>query len=193
MTNPRLREIADDFASVGDKDRLQLLLEFSEDLPALPGRYADHRDLLESVPECQSPLFLAVEVAEDDTVHLFFDAPREAPTTRGFAGILHAGLDGMPADEVLATPAEFTGQLGLAHLVSPLRLRGMAAMLARIKNQVREKRAGLTVSLPTLVLRQGDGQPSGKQKFGSVPLRFEPVPTSGPCPLWGGAIPEGAY
>ena len=120
-------------------------------------------------------------------------APREAPTTRGFAGILHAGLDGMPADEVLATPAEFTGELGLAHLVSPLRLRGMAAMLARIKNQVREKRAGLTVSLPTLVLRQGDGQPSGKQKFGSVPLRFEPVPTSGPCPLWGGAIPEGAY
>ena len=183
MTNPRLQEIVDDFASVGDKDRLQLLLEFSEELPALPGRYADHRDLLEPVPECQTPLFLAVEVAEDDTVHLFFDAPREAPTTRGFAGILHAGLDGMPADEVLATPAEFTGELGLAHLVSPLRLRGMAAMLARIKNQVREKRAGLTVSLPTLVLRQGDGQPSGKQKFGSVPLRFEPVPTSGRAPF----------
>ena len=140
MTNPRLQEIVDDFASVGDKDRLQLLLEFSEELPALPGRYADHRDLLESVPECQSPLFLAVEVGGDDTVRLFFDAPREAPTTRGFAGILHAGLDGMPADEVLATPAEFTGQLGLQHLVSPLRLRGMAAMLGRIKNQVRDKR-----------------------------------------------------
>ena len=183
MTNPRLREIADDFASVGDKDRLQLLLEFSEDLPALPGRYADHRDLLEPVPECQTPLFLAVEVTEDDTVHLFFDAPREAPTTRGFAGILHAGLDGMPADEVLATPAEFTGELGLAHLVSPLRLRGMAAMLARIKNQVRQKRAGLTVSLSTLVLRQGYGQPSDIWRFRSVPLRFEPVPTSGRAPF----------
>jgi cysteine desulfuration protein SufE len=140
VTNPRLQEIVDDFTAVGDKDRLQLLLEFSEELPALPGRYADHHDLLESVPECQSPLFLAVEVGADDTVRLFFDAPREAPTTRGFAGILHAGLDGMPADEVLATPVEFTGQLGLAHLVSPLRLRGMAAMLARIKNQVRAKR-----------------------------------------------------
>ena len=187
MTNPRLREIADDFASVGDKDRLQLLLEFSEDLPALPGRYADHRDLLESVPECQSPLFLAVEVAEDDTVHLFFDAPREAPTTRGFAGILHAGLDGMPADEVLATPVEFTGELGLQHLVSPLRLRGMAAMLARIKNQVRDKRAGqqpagLTVSLPTLALRQGYGQPSGIWRSRSIPLRFEPASTSGRAP-----------
>jgi cysteine desulfuration protein SufE len=140
--NPRLQEIVDDFAAVGDKDRLQLLLEFSEELPGLPDRYAEHHGLLEPVPECQSPLFLAVEVGDDDNVHLFFDAPREAPTTRGFAGILHAGLDGLPADEVLATPAEFSSQLGLQHLVSPLRLRGMVAMLARIKRQIRERRAG---------------------------------------------------
>ena len=139
--NPRLQEIVDDFAAVGDKDRLQLLLEFSEELPGLPDRYAEDHALLEPVPECQSPLFLAVEVGEDDTVHLFFEAPREAPTTRGFAGILHAGLDGMPADEVLATPVEFTSQLGLQHLVSPLRLRGMVAMLGRIKRQIREWRA----------------------------------------------------
>ena len=139
--NPRLQEIVDDFAAVGDKDRLQLLLEFSEELPGLPDRYAEDHTLLEPVPECQSPLFLAVEVGEDDTVHLFFDAPRESPTTRGFAGILHAGLDGMPADEVLATPVEFTSQLGLQHLVSPLRLRGMVAMLGRIKRQIRERRA----------------------------------------------------
>jgi cysteine desulfuration protein SufE len=139
--NPRLQEIVDDFAAVGDKDRLQLLLEFSEELPGLPERYAEHHGLLEPVPECQSPLFLAVELGEDGIVRLFFDAPREAPTTRGFAGILHAGLDGMPADEVLAIPAEFTGKLGLQDLVSPLRLRGMAAMLGRIKRQIREKEA----------------------------------------------------
>jgi cysteine desulfuration protein SufE len=105
----------------------------------LPARYAGHRDLLEQVPECQTPLFLAVEVDDKGTVHLFFEAPREAPTTRGFAGILHAGLDGLGAGEILATPAEFSSQLGLQDLVSPLRLRGMAAMLARIKNQVRDR------------------------------------------------------
>jgi cysteine desulfuration protein SufE len=139
--NPRLQEIAEDFGSVPAKERLQLLLEFAEELPPLPAKYADHHDLLEPVPECQSPLFLAVEVDGDEVVHLFFDAPREAPTTRGFAGILHAGLDGLDAAEVLATPGEFSGQLGLADLVSPLRLRGLAAMLARIKRQVREQRA----------------------------------------------------
>ncbi len=138
--HPRLQEIADDFRDVPDKDRLQLLLEFSQDLPALPDRYAEHRDRMEPVPECQTPLFLAVEVEPDETVHLFFDAPAESPTTRGFASILHAGLDGLDADEVLATPAEFSSQLGLQDLVSPLRLRGMAAMLARIKRQVRDQR-----------------------------------------------------
>jgi cysteine desulfuration protein SufE len=138
--HPRLQELADDFNAVPDSDRLQLLLEFSQDLPPLPDRYAAHHDLLEPVPECQSPLFLAVEMDPDATVHLFFDAPQEAPTTRGFAGILHAGLDGLSADEVLATPGEFTSQFGLQDLVSPLRLRGMAAMLARIKRQIRERR-----------------------------------------------------
>jgi cysteine desulfuration protein SufE len=138
--NPRLREIADDFGSVPGKERLQLLLEFAEELPPLPERYREHSELLEQVPECQTPLFLAVEVDEGDAVHLFFEAPREAPTTRGFAGILHAGLDGLSADEVLRTPGEFSSELGLQDLVSPLRLRGLAAMLARIKRQVREKR-----------------------------------------------------
>jgi len=137
--HPRLQEIADDFNAVMGQERLQLLLEFSQELPPLPARYAERHDLLEPVPECQTPLFLAAEVEPDATVHLFFDAPPEAPTTRGFAGILHAGLDGLGADEVLQTPGEFSGQLGLNDLVSPLRLRGLAAMLARIKRQVREQ------------------------------------------------------
>jgi cysteine desulfuration protein SufE len=137
--HPRLQEIAGEFNAIAGKERLELLLEFSKELPPLPPRYVEHPGLLEPVPECQSPLFLAVEIEDDATVHLFFDAPPEAPTTRGFAGILHAGLDGLSAEEVLATPGEFSSQLGLQDLVSPLRLRGIAAMLARIKRQIRER------------------------------------------------------
>jgi cysteine desulfuration protein SufE len=137
--NPRLQDIVDDFDALSGQEKLQLLLEFSAELPPLPERFAEHRDLLEAVPECQSPLFLAVEVGDDGIVHLFFDAPPEAPTTRGFASILYTGLDGLSAAEILATPPEFTTSLGLQDLVSPLRLRGMAAMLARIKRQVQEQ------------------------------------------------------
>jgi cysteine desulfuration protein SufE len=136
---PQLAELVDDFAGVGPKDRLQLLLELSRELPELPERYADAADTMEQVHECQSPLFLAVEVAPDPErhVHLFFSAPPEAPTTRGFASIMHTGLDGEAAADVLAVPDDFYTALGLAEAVSPLRLRGMAAMLARIKKQVR--------------------------------------------------------
>ena len=134
-----LAELVDEFAEVGPRDKLQLLLELSQELPPLPPRYADAVDSMEQVHECQSPLFLAVEVEPDGDrpVRLFFSAPPEAPTTRGFASIMREGLDGEPAAEVLAVPDDFYTALGLAEAVSPLRLRGMAAMLARIKKQVR--------------------------------------------------------
>jgi len=143
---PRLAELVEDFADVGVKDRLQLLLELSQELPALPERYADAADTMEQVPECQSPLFLAVEVEPGDDsgsrpVHLFFSAPPEAPTTRGFASIMHTGLDGESAADVLGVPDDFYIALGLGQAVSPLRLRGMSAMLTRIKNQVRARTA----------------------------------------------------
>jgi len=131
-------ELQGDFKAATIKDRLNLLLEFSENLPTLPARYADHPDLLERVEECQSPIYLFVEV-QDERVHLFFSAPPEAPTTRGFASILHELLDDEPAAEVLAVDDDFANTLGLAEAVSPLRLRGMRAMLFRIKRQVREK------------------------------------------------------
>lgn len=141
----KLAEIQEDFTAMGTSDRLQLLLEFSDGLPDLPERYAEHPELLEPVPECQSPIFLLTEVdgrGREATVHLFFSAPPEAPTTRGFAGILHEGLDGLSVGEVLDVPADITEELGLADVVSPLRLRGMAGMLARVKRQVAE-RAGV--------------------------------------------------
>lgn len=134
-------ELVRDFSEASSAERLQLLLELNDDLPDLPERYAGRLDEMEQVHECQSPLFLAVEVGADDIVHVFFDAPREAPTTRGFAGILHEGLDGLTAAEVLAVPDDAPYRFGLAEAVSPLRMRGMVAMLSRIKRQVRAQTA----------------------------------------------------
>lgn len=135
-------EIVADFHALGERDRLQLLLEFSQDLPPLPERLAAEHEGMESVPECQSPVFVRVETdgpGDDARVHVWFDAPPEAPTTRGFAGILAAGLEGLTAGELLAVPDDVPGRLGLTGAVSPLRLRGMAGMLWRIKRQVREQ------------------------------------------------------
>ncbi|MDM7488660.1 MULTISPECIES: SufE family protein [Rhodococcus] len=136
MTLPApLAEIVDDFAAVEGQDKLQLLLEFSRELPPIPTELEEAA--MEPVPECQSPLFLSVDTADREHVRLHFSAPPEAPTTRGFASILHQGLDGLSAEQILGVPDDFYSALGLADAVSPLRLRGMSAMLARIKRHLR--------------------------------------------------------
>jgi cysteine desulfuration protein SufE len=145
MTEPELPAtlagIRDDFLALDQRERLQLLLEFSNALPPLPERYADHPDLLERVEECQSPVFIFVEVDEARKVGVFVTAPPEAPTTRGFASILAEGLDGLSVDDVLGVPADYPLTIGLTEAVSPLRIRGMMALLGRIQRQVREKSA----------------------------------------------------
>ena len=137
----KLAEIQTDFRELGVKDRLQLLLEFSNELPELPEHYRDHPDLLERVEECQSPVFIFVEVDDHQIVHLWATAPKEAPTTRGFASILVQGLAGLTVDEVLGVPDDYPNELGLTEAVSPLRIRGMTALLGRTKRQIREKLA----------------------------------------------------
>ena len=130
-----LAEVVSDFQEVEGQDKLRLLLEFADELPPLPADI--EQAAMEPVPECQSPLFLHVDTADRDKVRLYFSAPPEAPTTRGFAAILAAGLDKQPAQDILAVPDDFYSDLGLAALISPLRLRGMSAMLARIKRRLR--------------------------------------------------------
>ena len=130
-----LAEVVSEFGEVAGQDKLKLLLEFADDLPPLPAGLEEAA--MEPVPECQSPLFLHVDAADRQQVRLYFSAPAEAPTTRGFASILATGLDGQPAEDILAVPDDFYTDLGLAALISPLRLRGMSAMLTRIKRRVR--------------------------------------------------------
>jgi cysteine desulfuration protein SufE len=137
MTMPvPLAEVVSEFREVQGQDKLRLLLEFADDLPTLPSELEEAA--MEPVPECQSPLFLHVDAADRDRVRLYFSAPAEAPTTRGFAAILATGLDEQRADDILGVPDDFYTELGLAALISPLRLRGMSAMLTRIKRRLRD-------------------------------------------------------
>lgn len=137
MSTPAaLAEIIDDFEALGAKDKVALLLEFSQELPPLPPELEEAA--MEPVPECQSPLFLRVDASAPESVRLIFSAPPEAPTTRGFAGILYEGLDGCSAEEILAVPDDFYVTLGLENVVSPLRLRGISAMLSRVKRNIRD-------------------------------------------------------
>ncbi|WP_214467012.1 SufE family protein [Microbacterium flavescens] len=136
-----LAEIRDEFLELPESDRLQLLLEFSQELPPVPAEYEGHPELYERVAECQSPVFIVIDVDDEGVVAMHATAPPEAPTTRGFASILAQGITGLSVDEVLAIPADFPQSIGLTRVVSPLRISGMTGMLMRAKRQVQAKRA----------------------------------------------------
>lgn len=134
-----LAEIIDEFQAVEDRQKLELLLELSRELPELPEGYGDdYQESMEQVVECQSPLFLSLDFDDEARrAELVFAAPQEAPTTRGFASILHQGLSGLTYEQILNTPDDVANRLGLAKAITPLRLRGMSAMLARVKQNIR--------------------------------------------------------
>ena len=133
----RLQQIVDLFSSAPKELRLAVLLDYVDKVPALPVELRSE-GALEQVHECQTPFFVAIAVRES-VVELFFDAPPEAPTTRSYAGILYEGLNGANVEEVLSVPDDFYLAMGLGDVITPLRLRGMWAILGTVKRQIREK------------------------------------------------------
>ncbi len=131
-----LERIIEQFHRAPAALRVALLHEFAGRLPDLPDEKVADASGFERVEECQSPLYVASEIS-GDRVQLWFDAPLEAPTTRGFAGVLHQGLHDCAVERFLAVPEKLSERLPLQGVVSPLRLRGLDAMLVRLKRQVR--------------------------------------------------------
>lgn len=132
-----LQEIIETFHDASPEERLDILLEYALDLPDLPEELQQARDTMEQVHECQSPVFLLARM-EHGKIYYHIDVPREAPTVRGFAGILYDGLNGAPPAAIVATPNDLYQQLGLHKVLSPLRLRGLTALLSRMKRNARE-------------------------------------------------------
>ncbi|MFU8839166.1 MAG: SufE family protein [Nitriliruptoraceae bacterium] len=135
----RLQAVVDDFAAAPMDLKIDLLVEYTTKVPDLPAHLAAAPDALERVEECQTPFFLATEVDHEGRVRVWFDCPPQAPTTRGFAGVLTEGLTGATVEEVLAVPVDFHHAMGLGAVISPLRMRGMDAILRRLQRQLADR------------------------------------------------------
>lgn len=138
---PRLRAIVEEFQEVTPRERLELLLEYALDMPALPEHLHSARDAMEQVHECQSPVFMHTELEGDGAeprVRCYIDVPPESPTVRGYAAILLDGLEGATPAQVLQLPEDIYMLLGLHEAISPQRLRGLYALVVYMKRQVRK-------------------------------------------------------
>lgn len=128
----RLDKIIQDFQYCEGREKLELLIQYSQSLPPLPEWLKGKKESMDAVPECMTPVFLQSEV-RDGCMTFHFDVPAESPTVRGFAAVMKEGLDGSNAEEILKIPGDFYQQMGLQEVLTHQRLNGLSAILAHMK------------------------------------------------------------
>jgi len=133
----RLAEIIEDFELSEGREKIEMLVDYSERMSPLPERVVQNRGAMDEVPECMTPVFIAAETV-DGGMHFYFDVPLESPTVRGFASILSQGLDGATPEQVLAVPNDFFYRMGLEQVLTMQRLKGFSSILAHMKRLATE-------------------------------------------------------
>ncbi len=129
-----LDEIIEQFQWADADMRLEMLLDFARKLPPLPPRFAEQRDAgLNRVPECQTPVFLFMELDDAGLVRMYVDVADESPTVQGFLSILVHACDGASPQAVASIPNDLLERLGLSDAIRMTRAVGLSAILARIK------------------------------------------------------------
>ena len=72
----------------------------------------------------------------DGQVGIYADVPRDAPTVRGFISLLVDTLCGAAPADVLGVKPTLLTELGLVEALEMVRMRGLHAILHRIKSEV---------------------------------------------------------
>lgn len=128
----RLQAIVEEFQDAEGREKLDLLLEYSQSLPPLPAWLAEQHDGMDQVHECMSPVFVYAE-QQNGRLQYYFDVPPEAPTVRGYAALMAEGLNGCTPDEIMAVPGDFFNAMGLQQVITFQRIKGISAILAHMK------------------------------------------------------------
>lgn len=133
----RLNELIADFAELDDEEKLELLVEMADELPAASaGRCACPDAESCRVQECQTAVYLWIDVI-DGRVRLEADVPKKSPTVRGLVTLVIQGLSGATVEEVAALPDDLVAHIGLQRALGMQRQQGFRGVVARIKREAR--------------------------------------------------------
>lgn len=127
-----LQEIIEEFQFCEGREKLELLIQYSEALPPLPDWLSGHEQM-SLVQECMTPVYVQAELIDKQRMVFHFEVPAESPTVRGFASVMKKGLDGSTPAEILQIPADFFHDMGLHLVLTHQRLNGISAILAYMK------------------------------------------------------------
>ncbi|HEY3965450.1 MAG TPA: SufE family protein [Planctomycetaceae bacterium] len=135
----KLADLLADFEEAEPEEALEMLIDFAERLPAAkPGREAVPENAGCRIQDCQTPVYLWVDVAEGK-VQLEAVVPEKSPTVRGFVALLVEGISGAAPDEIAGLPDDFLPLLGLSETLGMTRQRGFRGIVSRIKREVAQK------------------------------------------------------
>jgi len=135
----KLEEIIEQFSDADFQETLELLLDYAEDLPAVPEKFSEELDKeANRVPECETPVYVWVDI-NNNIVDIYADVPPESPTVKGLVSILVTAFNGVTPDEVESAPQDLLTRLGLAQKLGTRRMFGLGAVYSRIKNEVKNK------------------------------------------------------
>ena len=129
----RLDAIVGEFSDLDGREKLELLVDFANGLPALSPDYEARKAAEDRrVHECQTPVFLWTEV-EDGRAKLVAEVAPEAPTVKGFVAILAEAVNGRPIADVATLSDDVLDRMGLVAVLGMMRARGLRAIVARVK------------------------------------------------------------
>ena len=120
--------IVEEFALFSDwSERYQYLIDLGKKLPDLPDamKTEEHR-----VHGCQSLVWM---LSEGDATRIDIRAVSDSAIVSGLIALLLRVYSGRSAREIIDTEPSFIRDIGLAKALSPTRANGLAAMLARIR------------------------------------------------------------
>lgn len=113
-------------------ERYEAIIDAGKELGEVDGLCVEAN----KVKGCQSQVWIRPRDRGD---LLFFDAYSDAVIVRGLIGLLLEVYSGQPPADILAEPATFVDELGLASHLSMNRANGLNAMIRRIKRHAAER------------------------------------------------------
>ena len=126
--------IRDEFAFFGDwSERYQYLIDLGRKLPPFADEYKNEQHRLHG---CQSMVWIVVS---GDASKLDFQAVSDSAIVSGLVYLALRVYSGRSAAEIVAAEPDYIADIGLARHLSPTRSNGLAALLAFIRDQARQR------------------------------------------------------
>lgn len=128
-----IQELIEEFQDIDEQfERLEVLMEFSEEVEELPVESWNDHNLVKG---CQSIAHIVIEMVEGK---VWMKAAADAKMVQGLQGILSIAVNGSTPEEVLELTPEFAEEAGILNSLTPSRSNGFRTMFDMVQRNVRE-------------------------------------------------------